>query len=192
MECSSYNDEKNNRSCYTISHCFKEDPEGIYTLVDITREKEFYNLLFQLNADIIKNFTVTEKGERNEMVVVTVDVGNDNPNGANIFDDGEEIKMMLNTLTTIIGDKNAMINSVKTIVTDEEYDDDSMVLIEDVKIMITRKDDNLYIEVYYSLDYDSLEYIKEFTNLFIKKLFHRLISYFEGNSPDEEVSNACN
>ena len=192
MECSSYNDEKNNRSCYTISHCFKEDPEGIYTLVDITREKEFYNLLFQLNADIIKNFTVTEKGEFNEMVVVTVDVGNDNPNGANIFDDGEEIKMMLNTLTTIIGDKNAMINSVKTIVTDEEYDDDSMVLIEDVKIMITRKDDNLYIEVYYSLDYDSLEYIKEFTNLFIKKLFHRLISYFEGNSPDEEVSNACN
>ena len=109
-----------------------------------------------------------------------------------LTDDGEEIKMMLNTLTTIIGDKNAMINSVKTIVTDEEYDDDSMVLIEDVKIMITRKDDNLYIEVYYSLDYESLEYIKEFTNMFIKKLFHRLISYFEGNSPDEEVSNACN
>ncbi len=192
MESSSYNDEKNNKSCYIISHCFKEDPDGIYTLVDITREKEFYNLLFQLNADIIKNFTVTEKGGFNEMVVVTVDVGNDNPNGANIFDDGEEIKMMLNTSTTIISDKKAMINSVKTFVTDEEDDDDSMVLIEDVKIMMTRKDDNVYIEVCYSVDYDSLEYIKEFTNMFIKKLFHRLVSYFEGNAPDEEVSNACN
>ena len=192
MECSSYNDEKNNRSCYTISHCFKEDPEGTYTLIDITREKEFYNLLFQLNADIIKNFKVTEKIEFNELVTVTVDIGNDNSNGANIFDDGEEIKMMLNTSTTIINDKKVTICSVKSIVTDEENDDDSIVLIEDVNIMINRKDDNINIEVYYSVDYDSLEYIKEFTNMFIKKLFHRLISYFEGDVPNEEVSNACN
>jgi hypothetical protein len=97
MESSSYNDDKNNRSCYTITHCFKEDPEGIYTLIDITREKEFYNLLFQLNADIIKNFTVTEKDDFNELVIVTVDIGNDDPNGANIFDEGEDIKMRLNT-----------------------------------------------------------------------------------------------
>ena len=58
--------------------------------------------------------------------------------------------------------------------------------------MINRKDNNINIEVYYSVDYDSLEYIKEFTNMFIKKLFHRLISYFEGDVPNEEVSNACN
>jgi hypothetical protein len=194
MESSSYNDDKNNRSCYTITHCFKEDPEGIYTLIDITREKEFYNLLFQLNADIIKNFTVTEKDDFNELVIVTVDIGNDDPNGANIFDDGEEIKMRLNTLTSIISDETITINSVNSTVIEEDEDeeeDESIVLIEDVNISITRKDNNVYIKVYYSVDYDSLEYIKEFTNLFIKKLFHRLVSYFKDNLSNDEVSNAC-
>ena len=89
-----YSDHK--KSYYSLSYSFSDDPDDTYTIVDIIREKEFYNLLFQLNADIIKEYNVVNKEDNyKENVLVTIDIGNDDPDGGEILDEGEEMKLKM-------------------------------------------------------------------------------------------------
>lgn len=171
-----YSDNK--KSYYSLSYVFKDDPDDAYTIVDIIREKEFYNLLFQLNTDIIKEYKVAnDNNDYKEHVMVTIDIGNDDPNGGDIFDEGEEIKLKMDTNTIIESKEVAIIKSlVDCNNTDNE---DSVVVIDDVTINFNRSKGIVKLDIKYSVDYETFEYMKEFINMFIKKLFHRLITYFD-------------
>lgn len=171
-----YSDNK--KSYYSLSYNFKDDPDDTYTIIDIIREKEFYNLLFQLNTDIIKEYSIAnENNDYNEHVMVTIDIGNDDPNGGDIFDEGEEIKLKMATDTTIESKEVAVIKSL--IGCNNIDSEESVVVIDDVTINFIRNKGVVKLDIKYSVDYETFEYMKEFINMFIKKLFHRLITYFD-------------
>jgi hypothetical protein len=172
-----YSDHK--KSYYSLSYSFSDDPDDTYTIVDIIREKEFYNLLFQLNADIIKEYNVVNKEDNyKENVLVTIDIGNDDPDGGEIFDEGEEMKLKMVTETNIISKNVAELNSIKCS-QDKCTEDDTVVVIDDVNIIFNRNNGVVKLDIKYSVEYETFEYMKEFINMFIKKLFHRLVTYFD-------------
>lgn len=167
------------KSYYSLSYSFNDDPDDTYSIIDIIREKEFYNLLFQLNADIIKEYDVVNKEDNyKENVLVTIDIGNDDPDGGEIFDEGEEMKLKMVTETKIISKNVAQLNSIEGS-EKKGKEDEAVVVIDDVNIIFNRSNGAVKLDIKYSVDYETFEYMKEFINMFIKKLFHRLVTYFD-------------
>lgn len=158
--------EKNDSNDYKISLNIYENPENEFSSIDIIKEGQLFDLLFELNNDIIEN--IDQSIIDNNINLVTIVSLNKEKKKKNIY---LKYKSEINdNLCIITGVPFEDKNEVKD---DEIYLDNFNIKLEKgcpTSLSVILNSNNF-------LDEDSL--INIFLSLFIKKIFNKFKKYFE-------------
>jgi hypothetical protein len=156
--------EKNDLDEYRINMTIIPNPMNEFTLIDIILEHEFWNLLFELNKDIIEYFNEVKQTNNRDIISIKLKSENESTEFKNL---------LLNLLVTI-----EQISNNKMIITcvnadtkkDEIRFTDFIMNIEQIK--------NTNINISFKLT-NANDIVNTYISLCIKKIFYRLSKYLE-------------
>lgn len=164
--------EKNNLGDFKIKILINP-VENNTTIFDIIKNKQLFELLYELNKGIIKDLNIKNIDNIDNLSFIFIDVINEE----GILDKDEEIFIKLNLKTNFIADNNYEIIGLN-IENNSNIDRDTIIL--DNFILKIEKTDNIILNISFSiLNDESPEFIKTFVALYLQKIFYNLKLYFE-------------
>jgi len=167
--------EKNNNGDFRMNFTIIASQENKYSIMDIIKERQLYDLLYELNKDITKTINIKlNENYLDDLEFIFVDLSDEN----NVLDSDEEIIVNLQTKTVFIDANKCEIQGIN--IKNTSNTRDANVNINDFNISVEMNKNVYDISLKFSILDDNIpEIIKMCIGLYLKKIFYKLKLYFE-------------
>lgn len=161
--------EKNDNDEYKLSFDIKENKTNDASVLEIFKEEQFFELLYELNKDLIKTLDVTCDNKINKVALNIINLKNEYKNNKNI-------NIYINFLYNF-QDKQCFINSVPFENNVNQSEDN--IYISDFKLSCIEGEPTKILLKFNVNDIIDNNVFQMYIGLYFKKIFHRFKMYFE-------------
>jgi hypothetical protein len=169
--------EKNNLGDFRINIPVNTTIEN-ESIFDIIKNKCFFDLLYELNKDIIEKFEITN--DNNDVTIDDIKIiFKDVTNEDNVLDDNEEILINLKIKTNCISDTDYELSGLN--IQNNSSIKNESVNMENFLIKVEKKSSELInIKISFSIkDNEKPDFLKTYICLYFQKIFYKIKLYFE-------------
>jgi len=174
--------EKVNNDEYKLTINIVPSPDNEHTIIDIVKNKEFFNLLYELNNELIHKICTTEKEDNIQNTIIHLLI-NDSDDDSSILDNITDIYLYLESNINIISVNKCEIisltDNINNINNDEQNDNTLHISLTKFNTLIEIIDDKYEIIVCFSLEKNIPAFLKTYIGFYLKKIFYKLKLYFE-------------
>jgi hypothetical protein len=163
--------EKNDDNMYKLTFDIYEDNENEFSVIDILKNDQLFDLLYELNKDLIESVDVSEKNNIKSVVIKIININNE-------YNKDEKKTVHLNFAYTFQKNK-CEIDSIIHIVKKDEDNPDN-VYISTFNMSFAEEGKITRVLLTFNVD-DVVDnnLAQMYLGLYFKKILYRLKLYFE-------------